>query len=462
VPDSASPDSSNEPREPIYVDVSGEEEPVRDPSNELAEEDGFNVRRGLKNAGWLVSGNYISFALSFLTVIVVARPLGPKGYGLVSAVLAFVGMFSWAALSGFDRLVVRTAVGDEAKLQELVSTTLGLKLIVGLCALVAALVGAWVVPGLSPTERVGITVAAAIIAINPLIGTLNTACQVHEQMQWIPIVGLCRQLVYIAGAALLILAFGAKPLPVIIAFVFAYFVALLMYRQVAARWIRTQVNFRFKELGWTFIKAGLLFTFIGFFSFLYTKVDVLMIRAYGDLTEVGLYAAALTLFSRVNSTMELFSVAFFPQIVRQAKKGVLVLSDMRGGVLALAALGMAAAVVGSLVAPWVIPFVLGAGFKGSVLPFQLLLVALAVGMPFYPLSLLYQARGMEATLAKVIPVRAVLNVALDAYVLSRGWGIAGVAAGTLVTSIIYYTVLTIVAGRHGLLRRTAVAEGGGA
>jgi O-antigen/teichoic acid export membrane protein len=386
-------------------------------------------------------------------VIVVARPLGPKGYGLVSSVLAFIGLFSWSALSGFDRLVVRTAVRDESRLEELVNTTLGLKLIVGLLALVAAPIAAWLVPGLSGTERIGIVVASAIIAISPLTGTLNTACQVHEQMSWIPLVGLARQLVYISGAALLIWQFGASPLAVICAFVFAYFIALVMYWRVAARWIRPRINFRFKALGWDFIKAGVLFTLIGFFSFLYTKVDVLMIRGFGDLTEVGLYAAALTLFSRVNSTMELFSVAFFPQIVRKARSGMLVLADMRGGVLALAGIGLVTAVVGSLLAPWAIPFVLGSAFHGSVLPFQLLLLALVIGMPFYPLGLLYQARGMEATLAKVIPLRAVLNVAIDAFVLWMGWGIVGVAAGTLVTSIIYFGVLTIVAARLGLLTR---------
>jgi PST family polysaccharide transporter len=441
-----------EERDPGYVDVS-DEEPVRDPSGELSAEEGFNVRRGLKNAGWMVAGNYASFILSFLTVLVVARPLGPSAYGVVNAVLAFIGMFSWAALSGFDRLVVRSAVGEEDRLRDIVNTTLGLKLIVGMLALVAAIIGAWVVPGISTTERVGITVAAAMIVISPLVGTLNTVCQVHEQMHWIAIVGLARQVIYIGLAGALIFVFGAKPLGVVAAFVIAYSAALLMYAWVAARWILPRVSFRFKDLGGSFLKAGVLFTVIGFFSFLYTKVDILMIKLFADFTQVGLYAAALTLFSRVNSTVELFSVAFFPQIVRQAKKGSLVLEDMKKGVLALAGLGAGAAVVGWFLSPWVIPLVLGKGFSGSVVPFQLLLVALVIGMPFYPLTLLFQARGLEATLAKVIPLRAVLNVAIDAFVLWRGWGIAGVAAGTLATSAVYFAVLTVVAARSGLLVR---------
>jgi O-antigen/teichoic acid export membrane protein len=412
---------------------------------------GFNVKRGLRNAGWLVGGNYASYLLSAITVVVVARPLGPSGYGLVSAVLAFIGVLSWTALTGFDRVVVRSAVREAERLEKLVNLTWGLKSVIGAAAVVAILVAAWVVPGLSQAERIGISIASVTLVISPMIGTLSTVFQVHEQMQWMPLVGLARQVVYIVGAGGLIVVFGAKPLVVVIAFVVAYAVALVLTQTLASRWMKPRVDFRFKELDPAFVKAGALFTYIGFFSFLYTKVDILMIRWMSDLTQVGLYAAALTLFSRLSSTTDLFSIAFFPQIVREAKAGKLVLADMWRGVVALAAIGAAVAGLGALVAPWIVPFVLGKAFAGSVEPFVWLLVALAVSMPFYPLILLFQARGKEATLAKIVPMRAVLNVAIDAFVLSRGWGISAVAVGTLVTSLIYYAVLAIVAARHGML-----------
>jgi PST family polysaccharide transporter len=458
MPDRDPQDPRSDRPEPIVFEPAGLEEPAVDSSSEFGEEEGFNIRRGMANASWLVLGNYASFAISFITVIVVARPLGPKGYGLVSAVLAFIGAFSWASLHGFDRVVVRSAVGDEDRLEALVATTSGLKTVAACVALTVALLGAWFLPGLSQQERVGITIVSAILLLSPLINAFSTVFQVFEQMRWMTIVNLARQLVYVGGAACLVLYFGPNPLPVITAFTLSYFVALVITERVARKWVKPRIDFKFRELGWPFIKAGALFTFIGFFAFLYTKVDILMIRAFGDLTEVGLYAVALTLFSRLSTTMELFTIAFFPQIVRRAKSGVLVLADMRKGVLALAGIALATALAVWLVAPWIVPLVLGKAYGGAVAPFRILLAALLIEVPFFPLGLLYQARGMESTLAKVIPLRAVLNVVIDIYVLSNGWGIVGVAVGTLVTTVIYYIALTIVAGRKGLLVRDA-AEG---
>ncbi|NTU72464.1 MAG: flippase [Coriobacteriia bacterium] len=421
-------------------------------------ESGFNTRKGMANASWLLAGNRLSYALSAITVVVVARPLGPAGYGVVSSALAFVGVFGWMALSGFDRVIVRESVREGESLEGLINATAGLKLTLGAVALVACWIGAWAFPGLTMPERVGITIASAIVLITPMNGTLSTACQVHEEMRWMAQIGIVRQALYIALAGALMLIVGTDPVVVIIAFVSAYAVALALMARVAMKWIRLRPTFRFASIDRVFFKAGVIFTLIGFFSYLYTKIDVLMIRAWGDTAQVGLYAAALTLYMRLMSTTEAFSVAFFPQIVRQAKQGTLVLMDMRKGVVALLGVGVAVTVAGWIAAPFLIPLVLGKDFVGTVLPFRILLVALAVGVPCYPLQLLFQARGMELTLVKLIPLRAALNIVLNVVALAAGLGIAGIALSTLVTAVIYYTALAIVGDRMGLIRRT-VGEG---
>jgi O-antigen/teichoic acid export membrane protein len=409
--------------------------------------------RGLKNSAYLFSGNAASYVLSLVSVILVARPLGPGRYGVVSTVLAFVGIFSWSNLGGFDKVIIRECSGEESQLSEMMGRLAGLKLVASSLAFVAAIVAAWNLGGYTSTERIGSTIAAVMIISNSLMGILTTACQVHEEMRWMAYAGIVRQVVYITAAALGIFLMSRNPLVVIVASTFSYLVSLAFMYRVARRWARMRIPLRFWRINRSILKAGAIFTFIGFFSFFFTKFDILIIRAFADSAAVGLYAAALTLFSRLGSSANQLGVAFFPQIARRAKRGELTLRDLRRGTLAMIGLGALVAAIGVALAPLLIPLLLGPSFHGSVLPFQILLLSLVLTMAFLPLTLLMQARHFEGALAMIIPVRAALNIVLDIVALTLGMGIVGVAGATVVTSLAHYGLLSLIAKRRGVLGR---------
>ena len=64
------------------------------------------IKRGLRNASYLVLGQIIVEIIGFFGLVYFARTLGPYDYGIYTTVTAFVGLFSSLSLSGMIIVLV--------------------------------------------------------------------------------------------------------------------------------------------------------------------------------------------------------------------------------------------------------------------------------------------------------------------------------------------------------------------
>lgn len=95
-------------------------------------------RKYFKNTGWMFFGQMFSLLVSFFIGAWIARYLGPKNYGIVNYVIAFVGLFGFISYLGIDGILNRELVNHPEKRDELLGTAFVLKLFSGCLALIVA------------------------------------------------------------------------------------------------------------------------------------------------------------------------------------------------------------------------------------------------------------------------------------------------------------------------------------
>lgn len=87
------------------------------------------VKRYFANTGWMFLGQMFYLLLSFFIGAWIARYLGPENYGVISYVVAFVGLFSFVSSLGVDGVIKRELINTPERHNELMGTGFRLKLL---------------------------------------------------------------------------------------------------------------------------------------------------------------------------------------------------------------------------------------------------------------------------------------------------------------------------------------------
>lgn len=402
-----------------------------------------DLTRGFTNAGWLIAGNYASQALSMLTMVIIARKLGPAGYGMFSTATAFVGLFSVFHLNGFDRVFIRHSVSNPDEERGMYPKLLGLKALSGVLGVIVVVI-AVSATNFNETERVLVLLFSITMLTQSINALLTSIFQIHEQMYWLTVGNLLRQAIYVlvAGGGLWWGLFpGEQVIAVMSVLVGTYMLLVIFYSAVSFRYIGYPLRFSLPSLPRDIIKSGLIFSASTIVVYLYTKIDILMARAFLASSAVGLYAVCMNTVDRITSPINVVMTAFFPAAVRRihAASGTDVPYVRRISVgFGVVAIGIA--FVGTLLATWLVPLVFGEGYSDAVLPMRILLWAMVPTIAMMPFVSALQAAHHEDLMLRLVPLRAVLNVMLDIVALMLGYGVIGIAAGSVITSVVFNSV----------------------
>ena len=98
------------------------------------------LKIGFSNTLYLVVGNILGQVLGFVFTIFIARKIGPEEFGIFNTVAAFVAMFGFLTLEGYQKVLIRETAGDTQKLSEVIGRVFCLKSIFSLIAVVAAII----------------------------------------------------------------------------------------------------------------------------------------------------------------------------------------------------------------------------------------------------------------------------------------------------------------------------------
>lgn len=323
------------------------------------------LARLVANIGWLIADRLFRLGVGVLITAWVARHLGPADFGVLSYAMAIVALFSGLATLGLAEVLVRDLVRLPDQRQGLLASSLVLRLIGGVIALVAAVA---VVAALRPGDT-SVLVLVLILAAGPIAQALDVIDLRYQAVNEVRAIIVIRNIAFGLTALLRVLAIlGDAPLPV-----FAGLTSLEVAIAGALMWYRARHDGRGFALAdatlsemqrllaqcWPLLLRALA---IG----LAMRIDQVMIGQLLDDRAVGLYAAA----ARVSEVWSLVPVAVMtalvPKLVEAHARSV---ADYERRLLqlmrALVWLSVGYALVISLAAPLIIRLLFGPGFAGA-------------------------------------------------------------------------------------------------
>ncbi|MFA5184276.1 MAG: flippase [Patescibacteria group bacterium] len=281
----------------------------------ILEHAGF--RRYFVNTGWMFAGQIFSLLVSFFIGAWVARYLGPRDYGIISYVVAFVGLFSFIAPLGIDSILNRELVKFPERRDVLLGTALRLKMIGGGLAFVAAILAAFLIRT-APAIRLLIILYSFIFifqAINVIYIFFQAQVAAKNNIQ--------AQLVATVISSLLKILVIVSSLGMIWLIIIYVLDTFWLGWGLIAAYKRNGLSigaWHFDALlaknlwqnAWPLILAGAA-------AFTYIRIDQVMIGWILGETAVGIYAAAVRIVEGLYFIPNIISASLFPALVNAKK-----------------------------------------------------------------------------------------------------------------------------------------------
>ncbi|MEO6875271.1 MAG: flippase [Opitutaceae bacterium] len=335
-------------------------------------------RRVSANILWLLGERMLRLGVSFGIIGLLARHLGPEGFGTLNYAIGLAVLFTALATLGLDTVVVRELVRSPAQTDAILGTAFVLRLVGAIVAIIAlGLCAPWLVAG---THALLPLVAITSLALVwQAFEVIDLWFQKHLQSRHTVVAKLAALI--ISSAVKLVLIARAAPLAWFCwAFVLdglLYAAALvLVYRQQGGRlgsWNFSRPLARtLLHTAWPLITAGLLISF-------YLRLDQILVLRLLGARELGFYTAASKVAEIWIAVSAFVLTSVFPLLAARHVLGTeRFLRDLQFAFDVMTGLGYIIAVSVTLAAPTLIPLVFGENYR----PAGRVLAVLAWSAPF--------------------------------------------------------------------------------
>lgn len=397
-----------------------------DGAPEATPERGGNLRAlGMIQVFRLASGLAINVS--------VMRGLGVEGFGVYGYVTTLVGLASFGATLGMDRLLKREIARDERLVGHYVATGLAASALLSLVTLLGIVGWAWAVDG-----RGFVVVAAAVAALALSLQSLAlvpvSTFHAVRRMN-LGVLGNAAGRATLVVATLLFLALHLGVVAVYAAQVLDALVTLFIVWHT----YRRHLGDRPLVTTWPDVR-GLIRTSFPFgmnalFVSIYLSVDVLLLAEFKGDAEVGLYRGAVMLLSLFPIVADTLSTGLYPRMARHLGDRAAAGAELHFATRVLLAISVPAAVGGVLTAGPLMVFLGGPAFGASAPLF-------AVMAPLLPLRYLNNGYGMvlsalnrQEDRTRGAILAAVVNIGANLALMPR-YGAMAAAGNTLLTEVI--------------------------
>ena len=413
-------------------------------------------RRLHVDIGWLWTG-YIARSISYLALIaVLARALGPDGYGELSLFLALTLGVSQIAGS-WPFLAVPVLAPKARSVAAAFRPAAIVASLATLAALIVALPLAVVIMSHSPISLLALVVyAIALVGLQGAYGVLQTEGRMRgiaglQTME--RLTGLITLLIVAAFTALtvrsaeILLALAA-----LITFVVAF---AYMTPEALARGGSDEAP---DHLVATVMKAVGAMGIVSVCAYGVAWADIYVLNAFRSHQEVGIYSLAYQVFTFVVQLGSLWAVATLPRHARSEAAGVDLQSqlpmDRSITITSLWSAGLPVLAVVSVVA---LPTVFGTDFEQAVTPMTILLAGAVFLAGYFSVLPTFVAGGRTRYLAKVSILSVVINIALDV-ALVPGLGFNGPAIATAAQTL--FGAVALLWAALGISKATTMVMAG--
>jgi O-antigen/teichoic acid export membrane protein len=380
----------------------------------------------------LLAANVAGGVIAFVFVVAIARTVGPSGRGVVAFATTVPTVISWITILGLDVAFLYLAGAKPELRPSIASTAVSAGLVTGILGSLAAIGVFALFPGLVPEDigRSTLLIAAASTPLFSIQRLLNTTligskriAQANAVVVSIPATSLAAFLVLgVVGSFSVRTAIGAWVIGRLIGAIGSILLArrsIGLAPQAAA--IRSALR--------PALSYGLR-AYVASLSMLpIRRFDTFMLAAIGPSSELGLYTAGVNIAETAMYLPNSVANVMLPESAgREERASALLVHRAAAVVLSIMVAG---ALLTIAAAPLIVHVVLGSDFSGSVVPLQLMMVAM-VGTSarrIYAAGLLARGRAGMVSVLTVITMGIV--VALDLSLIP-GLGAVGAALASAI------------------------------
>ncbi|WP_242472626.1 lipopolysaccharide biosynthesis protein [Ectothiorhodospira mobilis] len=411
------------------------------------------ARKLLQGGAGSLLAQGLEMALGLLITLLLARLLGPSGYGVYAFVLAAVSLISLPVQFGLPPLIVREtargqACGDWPTVRGIWrwshGITLGLSLlglvggmaVLGLWVQEAALretlfLGLWLVPllALSSLRAAGLRGLGRV-----LMGLLPEQVIRPGLMAMVLLVLLIGWPHGVTPAG----AMGVHLLAACVAFGVG---AWLLLRTRPPQWTANAPVYRSRA----WLAAAWPMALTQGFGQINRHADVILLGLLAATADVGVYRVAAQGAFLVSMGLTALNMVTAPFITRLHVQGARHKLQKLARRTAQAALAFAlAALTGYvLLGPWLLQTLFGPAFAAAYLPLLILACGQVVNAGFGSVGLLLNMTGHERQVTRVVAVAALVNVALNLLLIPM-LGATGAALATSAATVLWNAWLWFV------------------
>lgn len=339
----------------------------------------------IKNTGSQIIGKIISGGTTFLISILLARSLGPVGFGDFTKITTFIPLFY--LLNDFGLNAAYLTIRTKFKRPEMFATLGFVRILFSLILMFLSLAFTIFLPGSNgtgyhPLVKIGIILFAPSILFQALITTANALFQEHlsyEKSTFAILIGSFTTLTFLFFITPLFVPEAALLVSIIALLVGSGITAFLSF--IFARNFLKDIPFRISKsdvrlLLWTSIPLGMtLLT-----NVIYSHADSIILTVTRTTREVGIYGLAYKIFEFPLAIPTFFMNAMFPLFLNAKENPILLKSRLRKTMVLLFIMGVVSALLGWLTSPYLI--LIRPDFQESV-P---LLRILVTGLPIFFLT----------------------------------------------------------------------------
>ena len=405
---------------------------LRDASDSRA-----SARRIARNTVVRSVGEIIGKIATLAMFVVMARKLGPVGFGEITFAVALTGQLLYIFGFGVDMILTREVARNPSQLGAFMGNTLVLK---SLATIPALLIAAAVVEfgGYSHEARLATYLIGVSVAIDTIENAWNAAFQAHERLEFVS-AAVVLQRVGTGGLAVAVLAAGGGVIPVSGMFLVTS-VATLLLAMWLLRFVASPV--------WSVRRSGLLPLLraglpVGLAVLLFTvllRLDTVLLSLLTNNRKVGIYGAAYRLFESTMFLSWSLGAAIFPWFSRKHVESHAQLA--RGyevGLAVILALLTPIGVAFVLLAEPIIHLIYGATYDAAVTPLRLLgVVVVAFGVNTLTNATLV-AHDRPRLMHRILLLTVIQNIGMN-LVLIPPYGPTGAALTAAVSGLLLGTL----------------------
>ena len=378
----------------------------------------------------------------------IGRKLGPEGLGQFSFVLALIGLFTFLPDLGINLFLTREVSRQPKLVHEYLGRAFTIVLI-----LAPLTFGTIVLAGylLSDDQKIrqAISIAGVFLVLGAFSALFRAAFYAYERMEYDALIVVAERVLILVGCAL-ILFYGGNVVGLISVHVLARLVALLIGGWIFSKKISRLPRLSFdRRKSWEMLRSSTPFALNVVTTTIYVQIDLVLLTLWVGAAASGYYKAATALIIPLAVIATSLNTALFPNMSRayvnsrsQAKD--LIEHSMRY----LFMIGWPIALGTALLAPQIIFYIYGEEFQPTVLVLQILAFIIPLRFINNSMGTGLTAVNRQKTRAGLIMFSAVLNLALNVFLIKR-YSYIGAGISTLITELVisaglYITVFSFL------------------